>query len=173
MFKSWISHFIECLKKEFGIDLHNRHLLVLDEHNSHVTLEVVKVAMESRVDIVSLPFHTNHALQPLDVVCFKRFKTTFRKQQDSWTLGNKKKRVEKQELYEWTSKALQTILTPRNIKARFRKCGIWSLDRDATRVIMKPAAGFEQEEGKGLEKIRAVLTPPSAHLNNAFIPRHM
>ena len=79
LFESWISHFIECLKKGSGIDLSNRHLLVLDGHNSHVTLKVVIVAMEFELDIIFLPSHTSHALQPLDVACFKLFKTTFRK----------------------------------------------------------------------------------------------
>ena len=62
LFESWISHFIECLKKEPCIDLSNMHLLVLDGHNSHVTLEVVRVAMKSRVDIISLSSYTSPAL---------------------------------------------------------------------------------------------------------------
>ena len=73
LFESWISHFIQCLSKGPGIDLNNRHLLVLDRHNSHVTLEVVRTAMESGLDIISLPSHTSHALQPLDVACFAPF----------------------------------------------------------------------------------------------------
>ena len=62
LFESWIFHFIECLKRGPGVDLTNRHLLILDGHNSHVTLEVVKISMESGLDIVSLPSHTSHAL---------------------------------------------------------------------------------------------------------------
>ena len=45
LFESWISHFIECLKRGVGLDLINRHLFILDGHNSHVTLEVVKISM--------------------------------------------------------------------------------------------------------------------------------
>ena len=69
LFESWISHFIECLKRGPGIDLNNHHILILDGHNSHVTLEVVRISMESGLDIVSLPSHTSHALQLLDVSC--------------------------------------------------------------------------------------------------------
>ena len=54
-----------------GISAENRHLLVLDGHNSHVTLEVVTLAMNFGLDIISLPSHTSYALQPLDVSCFK------------------------------------------------------------------------------------------------------
>ena len=75
LFESWISHFTKCLKRGLGIDLTNRHLLILDGHNSHVTLEVMKISMESSFDIVSLPSHTSYALQSLDIACSKPFKT--------------------------------------------------------------------------------------------------
>ena len=78
LFESWISHFLEYLKNGPGVDHTNYHLLILGRHNSHVTLDVVKISMNSSLDIVSLPSHTNHALQPLDVACFKPFKTAFR-----------------------------------------------------------------------------------------------
>ena len=75
LFESWISNFISILKETSRIDNTNRHLLILDGHNLHVTLDVVTVAMDSRLDIISLPSHTSHALQPLDVSCFKPFKS--------------------------------------------------------------------------------------------------
>ena len=75
LFESWISHFIECLKKDPRIDLTNRHLLILDGHNSHVILEVVKISMQSTLDFISFSSHTSHTLQPVDIACFKPFKT--------------------------------------------------------------------------------------------------
>ena len=123
LLESWISHFIECLKRGLGIDLNNRHLLVLNGHNSHVTLEVMKIAMQFGLDIISLPSHTSHALQPLDLVYFAPFKTAFRKQRDSWTVVNKNAKVGKQELCEWTCKALQCALTPKNIQTDSERQG--------------------------------------------------
>ena len=66
-------------KKTTRIDEKNMHLLVLDGHNSHVTLEVVKSTMNYGLDIISLPSRISHALQPLDVNCFKSFKSTLGK----------------------------------------------------------------------------------------------
>ena len=143
LFESWISYFLEYLKSGPGIDHSKRHLLILDGHNSHVTLEVVKISMQSGLDIVSLPSHTSHALQPLDVACFKTFKTAFRRCRDLWSLENSKKEVGKQDLCEWTSRALKAALTPNNIKAGFRSTGIWPLDCTATRGKMHAAVGFE------------------------------
>jgi hypothetical protein len=124
------------------IDQTNKHLLVLDEHNSHVTLKVVLVAMESGLDIVSLPCHTSHALQPLDVSCFKPFNTTYKQIKDSWILVNKRNKMEKQDLCEWTSKALLKVLTPKNIKSMFKKTGIWPLNASTVNAQMVPSKGF-------------------------------
>ena len=83
----------------------------------------------------------------LDLACFKPFKTAFKEQRDVWTLLNKNKRVEKVDLCEWTSKALEATLTPKNIKARFKSSGIWPLDHATTRHAMKTSTGFKQEDG--------------------------
>jgi hypothetical protein len=61
LFSTWISHFIESVSSLGGISPTRRHLLILDGHNSHVTLEVVK---EAGLDLLTLPSHTSHALQP-------------------------------------------------------------------------------------------------------------
>jgi hypothetical protein len=144
LFESWISHFINSLKKGPGIDLNNRYLLILNGYNCHVTLEVVTLAMNSGLDIVSLPSHTSHALQPLDVSCFKPFKSAFRQIRDWWTLLNKGRKVEKQDLCQWTAQALQKALSSKNIRAGFRKTGIWPLNPDAARTQMLSSEGFEE-----------------------------
>jgi hypothetical protein len=42
-------------------------------HGSHVTIEAIKQAHEFGLDMVDFPFHTCHALQILDINCFKPF----------------------------------------------------------------------------------------------------
>jgi hypothetical protein len=59
-----------------------RHLLVLNGHGSHFTLQIMKHAQEFRLDMITLPSHTSHALQTLNVFCFKPFKISFRKVRD-------------------------------------------------------------------------------------------
>jgi hypothetical protein len=54
-----------------GISLTNKHLL-LDGHNSHVALEAIEQAHAFGLNMVTLPTHTFHALQPFDVSCFKK-----------------------------------------------------------------------------------------------------
>ena len=69
LFESWILHFIQCLRIGPSLDQNTRHYLILDEYNSHFSLEVVKISMESGLDIVFLLSHTSHGLQPLDIAC--------------------------------------------------------------------------------------------------------
>jgi hypothetical protein len=66
----------------------NRHLLIVDGHNSHVTLEVVHKAMDIGLDLLTLPSHTSHRLQLLDVSVFGPFKRAFKRCRDVWTLKN-------------------------------------------------------------------------------------
>ena len=48
-------------------------LLVLDEHGSHITIEVIEYARLNEMHLLCLPSHTSHILQPLDVGVFKTF----------------------------------------------------------------------------------------------------
>jgi hypothetical protein len=70
LFHVWISHFAQSIS---GITPNNQHLLILDGHGSHVTLEVVHQAQALGLNMLSLLAHTKHALQPLNVNCFKPF----------------------------------------------------------------------------------------------------
>jgi hypothetical protein len=45
-----------------GISLTNRHLLILDGHRSHVTLEAIEHVKKFGLDMITLPSHTSHAL---------------------------------------------------------------------------------------------------------------
>jgi hypothetical protein len=95
LFSAWISHFLESMRRLGGISLERRHLLILDSYNSHVTLEVVMEAKRVGLDLLTLPSHTSHALQPLDVSVFKPFKQHFREYRDFWTSRNLDQRATK------------------------------------------------------------------------------
>jgi hypothetical protein len=45
-----------------GMSLDNRHLLILDGHGNHVTIETIKHAKEYGLDMITLPSHASHAL---------------------------------------------------------------------------------------------------------------
>ncbi len=65
-----------------GKSFNNQHSLLLDGHGSHVTLKARECAKIFGLDMITLPSHTSHALQALNVSCFKPFKATFKKVKD-------------------------------------------------------------------------------------------
>jgi hypothetical protein len=95
----------------------NRHLLVLDGHGSHVTLRVVCKATKIGLDVISLPSHTSHALQPLDVAVFSPFKCAFCRYRDVWTAKNRRSKPQKEDLVQWMHLALQRALTTRDLQS--------------------------------------------------------
>ena len=76
-FSCWMDHFTFLKEKEGVLSSSMRHLIILDRHKSHVSLEVLEKARRKGVDMLSLPSHTSHGLQPLDVSCFGPFKHPF------------------------------------------------------------------------------------------------
>lgn len=49
----------------------------MDNHESHLSIELIDLAIARNVDLFCLPPHTTHILQPLDVGCFKPLKKEF------------------------------------------------------------------------------------------------
>ena len=116
--------------------------MVLDEHKFHITLDVLQKAKTCGLDMISLPSHTSHALQPLDVACFGPFKKAFRAYRDLWNMQGKGNNINKEHLAQWASLALEKALTPPNIRAGFKGCGIWPLNFEAMKAKMGPFKAF-------------------------------
>ncbi len=97
------------------------------KHGSNVTLEVIEQAKEFGLDMVILPSHTSHAFQPLNVVCFKPFKTIFKKKEDATMVNNNYLKPNKITLVALVDQAL----VKKSIILGFKVIGIWPLDSKA------------------------------------------
>jgi hypothetical protein len=133
---------MKSLDSQGGISPTNMHLLIMDGHGSHVTLEVVYKAMQIGLDLVTLPSHTSHRLQPLDVSIFRPFKCAFRGYRDVWTLHHRGQPTQKEDLVHWVDLALKRALSPLNITKGFRTTGIWPLDSTTIQGKMGPRKQF-------------------------------
>ena len=98
LFSLWMDHFLNSMSKRGDFSLSQRHVMILDEHKSHITLEVLHKARARGLDMISLPSHTSHALQPLDMACFAPFKKAFRACRDIWMMNGNTQRVWKENL---------------------------------------------------------------------------
>ncbi|CAH2004713.1 unnamed protein product [Acanthoscelides obtectus] len=59
-------------------------LLLLDNHSSLLDNEVIEIAKENNVVLLSFLSHCSHKLQPMDVGVYEPFKNYCASQQDIW-----------------------------------------------------------------------------------------
>ena len=121
----FMSKFIACVQLSRGnMSTIYQHLVIMDSDNSHVTVEVELQACHVGLDLITLPSHTSHALQQMNVVLFNPFKLEFRTSKDIWSLANKVKGAKKEDLAKWVSGRLKKTLTHNNITKPFKSSKI-------------------------------------------------
>ena len=101
-----------------------RRLLLTDGHSSHLTARFIAFCLEKAIDLVVLPPHSSHILQPLDVAVFSPLKTYLSNETDRLARLNLS-RISK---IEWTAafiEARRRAFSSSNICAGFRKAGIY------------------------------------------------
>lgn len=102
-------------------------LLVVDGHGSHITANVIAHCMTHHaIDLLILPPHTSHILQPLEVGVFSALKRALAAETDAVSrldLG-RIRRVEWTEMY---IRARERALTASNIASGWRATGLWPL----------------------------------------------
>ena len=85
LFVEYLQHFIAHVKPSPESPV----LLVLDGHSSHTKhLEAIELARESGVIMLSLPAHTTHCTQPLDVAFFRPLKVYYNQAIEKWLRTN-------------------------------------------------------------------------------------
>lgn len=103
-------------------------LLILDGHNSHLTLELIDLARSNNVILFCLPPHLTHMLQPLDVAVFRSLKAHFAKIKHRvkiLTLGTERVlNVNRTNFSAIFREAFEQCMVMATIKNGFRKCGI-------------------------------------------------
>lgn len=126
VFLNWLKHFVTFVKP----NIENKVLLILDGHTSHTKdLSIIDYAKQNGIIMLSLPSHTSHRLQPLDVSFFGPLKTNFNKACEKYIRTN---------LTKITVSHISTLLNDSYPKTAvvatamngFRATGIWPVDRD-------------------------------------------
>ena len=87
------------------------------------------LAREEGISIIKLPPHTTDRLQPLDVSCFKPFKTMWDKAIHKWTMENLGRRITKAEFLNLLGSIWRESFSVKNIQAGFKKTGMFPPDR--------------------------------------------
>lgn len=130
----WITSaiFIEVLKhiqKKSSCSKDNPILLLVDNHESHVTIEAVNYARDNGIIYLSFPPHTTHRLQPLDIGVFGPFKAKLKIAFNDWHVNNPGKTLNIYNIPRLAKIAYFESFTGKNITHAFEKAGIWPFNR--------------------------------------------
>ncbi|XP_050678651.1 jerky protein homolog-like [Leptidea sinapis] len=120
-FLVFMDHFIKHTKPRPEVPV----LLLLDNHSSHIDIDVIEKAKKNSVILLSFPPHCTHRLQPLDVGVNGPFKTYCSKAQNNWLRTNPGKIMSIYEIPGIVKYAFPLAVTPINICNAFKKAGIW------------------------------------------------
>ena len=123
LFLDVMNHFIKFSSQE------NPSLLTYDNFEVHLSIAVLNLAKEHGVTILTLPPHSTHKLQPLDVGVMGPFKTAYNAATDLWMLHNPGKTFTIYQVAASVGLAFLKAITP-NIVAAFKKTGIFPYDRN-------------------------------------------
>lgn len=105
-------------------------LMILDNHESHISVEALTYAKASGIHMLTLPPHCSHKLQPLDRSIYGPLKIYYNKSMDAYMRSNVGKGVNIYNIPAITEPAYHKAMTIDNITAGFRSTGIFPYNRD-------------------------------------------
>lgn len=127
LFVTWLKHFIEHTHPTVDKPV----ILLMDNHDSHLSIAAIDFAKESGVVFLTFPPHCSHKLQPLDISVYGSLKRYFNDATNSWHLEHPGNTVSIYQIAGLLGKAFPLAMTMSNIMSGFRKPGIAPFDRHA------------------------------------------
>ncbi|CAE1245386.1 unnamed protein product [Acanthosepion pharaonis] len=126
LFVDYMLHFIEHTRctKERPV------LLILDNVETHITINTIDLARENGVVLLTLPPHTSHRLQPLDRTVYGPFKKAYNAAMDGWIHSHPGRTVTNYDIPTIVSEAQLCAMSQRSIKTGFAATGIYPYNKD-------------------------------------------
>ena len=106
----------------------NRHLIVLDGHHSHKTLDAVNYARAQGIRLITLPPHCTHKMQPLDRCFVKSLKSAYNVSADNWMTPHYDQRITFYDMAGIFGTAFLRTLTQDKAINGFWACRLWPFD---------------------------------------------
>lgn len=120
--------FMQRFQKFTRCSIENPILLLLDNHTSHRSLDVLDFCREYGIHVLSFPPHCSNRMQPLDISVFSPFKKATNKLCKDWVDSHSGKQMSIYDLPPVFARALEEAATEINIKSGFRANGTYPLD---------------------------------------------
>ena len=117
----WLKHFIDCVRPQPG----RKVVLVLDGHVTHTkNLAAIQLVRDAGVVMVSLPPHTTHKLQPLDVAFFGPLGTYYDEATRKWMKQHVGRLAMTWQVAELLGDSYGRAATVQNAVSGFRRTGL-------------------------------------------------
>lgn len=166
VFLLWMRHFIAFSKPTRNEPV----LLLMDNHEAHLSYEVIKLAKDTGVILFTLPPHTSHKLQPLDKCVYGPLKRYYNEACRSWLASNPGRRITIYEIAELLGVAYPLAFTQKNCVSAFLNTGIFPINRYVHNDSeFLPAEVTDQEEMPANNSVaqRGEKTPPHSSSANS------
>lgn len=121
LFLEWLRHFSQSVKPTNDEPV----LLILDNHGSHISLPSYEFCRKNYIHIVSIPPHTSHRLQPLDISFFGPLKNAFNRECDNFLKSHVYHRITPYDIAGIFNQAYMTVATIEKGVSGFSKSGIY------------------------------------------------
>jgi transposase-like protein len=116
LFLLYLMHFVKHVK----CNQSNRVLLLLDNHESHLSIKAIDFAKQNGIIMLTFPPHCSHKMQPLDISVYGPLKKYINAAMDSWMLSYPGTTISIYHIPAIIKDVLPTALTPSNIMAGFK-----------------------------------------------------
>lgn len=126
LYLSYLEHFV----KYSRCTTERKVLLILDNHEAHISLKAVELCRDNGIVMLTIPPHTSHRLQPLDKAVFGPFKSYYSRSMDNWIRNHPGKTISIHKIPGIAKSAFLLAMTPRNILSGFHSTGICPFNQD-------------------------------------------
>ncbi|CAG7693750.1 unnamed protein product [Allacma fusca] len=125
-FLSWLKFFRRhaCASEQTPV------LLVLDNHSSHISYDVVQYCHSHFIELLSLPPHSTHKMQPLDIGFFSPLKENYKQELTRWYFNHMGQKPVITDIPEILCPGFNAAAKRSSAINSFRKTGIWVIDAE-------------------------------------------
>ena len=128
LFCDWFQHFLNSIPSVGPV------ILLLDGHSAHYCPETTQMAAKEKDILCTLPPHTTHLTQLLDIGCFAPLKVSWREICHTFCASNPGRTVTRYDFCQLFAKAWYKSFTMPNIINSFKATGVCPLNRMAIRL---------------------------------------
>ncbi|KAJ8942921.1 hypothetical protein NQ314_009896 [Rhamnusium bicolor] len=124
--------FVDLLKhfqKITNASKENPTLILIDNHETHCSINAINYARNHGIHLLSFPPHTSHKLQPLDVGVYSSFKANCKTAFNNWMATNPGKQITIYDVPALSNIAFKNSFTIKNITSGFKKTGLWPINQ--------------------------------------------